>query len=217
MTRPVLILRPEPGNSRTVAEARAMGLDARSVPLFRVEPVAWQAPDPARYKALLLTSANALRHAGPALARYHKMLVLAVGPETAQAARHAGFEEIITGTGNAAQLLVGQRSPLLHLCGADVTPVKTPVKIDRIITYASVAHVPDGLAALVQTPAIALLHSARAATLFATQVPNRSIIAVAALSAGVAEAAGTGWESLAIADKPRNEDLLAVAAHLAGF
>ncbi|MEY2926893.1 MAG: hypothetical protein RL367_1370, partial [Pseudomonadota bacterium] len=136
MSLPVLILRPEPGNARTLAAARAMGLDARAVPLFRVEPVAWDAPEPGRYKALLLTSANAVRHAGPALGRYRALPVLAVGPETAQAARQAGFGEVIVGSGNAAELLAGAKGPLLHLCGEDVTPVRTPAKIDRIIVYA---------------------------------------------------------------------------------
>ena len=48
--RRLLVLRPEPGASATVERARALGLDAVAMPLFEVEPVAWDAPDPARLR-----------------------------------------------------------------------------------------------------------------------------------------------------------------------
>ena len=41
----MLVLRPEPGASATVAKARERGLDAVVMPLFTVEPVAWEAPE----------------------------------------------------------------------------------------------------------------------------------------------------------------------------
>ena len=43
--RRVVVLRPEPGASETVARAAARGLDAVAIPLFRIEPLDWQAPD----------------------------------------------------------------------------------------------------------------------------------------------------------------------------
>ena len=43
--RRLLILRPEPGAGATVERARAFGLDALTVLLFKVEPVAWEAPE----------------------------------------------------------------------------------------------------------------------------------------------------------------------------
>jgi uroporphyrinogen-III synthase len=217
MTRPLLVLRPEPGNSRTVQAARALGMDPHALPLFGVAPMAWQPPVSYGYRALLLTSANAIRHAGEALARYRALPVLAVGPETAAAAQAAGFEIAETGTGNANKLLANQKGPLLHLCGADVTPVTSVAKIDRVIVYASVAQTPDNFAALTSAPAVALLHSARAAAHFASLATDRSQIAIAAFSPAVAQAAGDGWESLAIAANPRDEELLAIAKQLCGL
>ena len=43
--RRVLVLRPEPGASATVERARQRGLDAVAMPLFEIEPVAWEAPE----------------------------------------------------------------------------------------------------------------------------------------------------------------------------
>ena len=45
---PVVVLRPEPGNRRTAAALRALGMDVRQMPLFAVVPVDWTSPDPAR-------------------------------------------------------------------------------------------------------------------------------------------------------------------------
>ena len=70
MTPPVLIIRPEPGASRTLEAAKALGLAAHGFPLFAAVPRAWDAPPVDSFDALLLGSANALRHGGPALADY---------------------------------------------------------------------------------------------------------------------------------------------------
>ena len=102
MTRRLAVLRPEPGNSATAARIVAAGFDAVRLPLFAVEPLAWTAPDPGEYDALLLTSANAVRHAGTALDRLRGVPVVAVGQATANAARAAGLTVAITGDGDAA-------------------------------------------------------------------------------------------------------------------
>ena len=65
--RRVIVLRPEPGASETVARARRLGLDAAAIPLFEIEPLEWTAPDPEAFDGLLLTSANAVRHGGEKL------------------------------------------------------------------------------------------------------------------------------------------------------
>ena len=79
------VLRPEPGARATVERARAMGLDAFAMPLFKVEAVAWDVPDPNEFDALLLTSANAVRHGGAGLRRVLDSPVHAVGEATADA------------------------------------------------------------------------------------------------------------------------------------
>jgi hypothetical protein len=104
-----------------VERARALGLDAVAVPLFAVTPVAWDAPEAARFDGVLLTSANAVRHSGDAIERLRGLKVYAVGEATAESAREAGFEIAATGDADAAGLL-GSIAPdlrLLHLCGAD--------------------------------------------------------------------------------------------------
>jgi len=68
VNRPIAVLRPEPGNRVTAAAIEARGRIAIRLPLFEVRPLAWQVPDPDRFDALVLTSANAIRHGGPGLA-----------------------------------------------------------------------------------------------------------------------------------------------------
>lgn len=218
MTRPVLVLRPEPGNAYTAAAARARGLDAVALPLFTVSPTAWSAPDTSGYAGLLITSANALRFGGEALSACRHLPVYAVGRQTADAARAAGFTvqyEGAAGVGELAPYLPAN-GHLLHLCGADVTSFAAPIPVDQIIVYQSMAQVPKSLEEWLTKHPIALLHSVRAARHFASCVADRSRIAVAAFSPAVAAAAGTGWEGLAIAANPRDEDLFAALLQLPG-
>ena len=97
--RRLVIVRPEPGASATLAKARDLGLDGVAMPLFEIEPVEWQAPEASGFDGLLLTSANALRHGGGQLGALRGLRVYAVGEATAEAARAAGFD--IAGTGDA--------------------------------------------------------------------------------------------------------------------
>lgn len=63
MNLPLVVIRPEPGNTATCASARALGLEAIAAPLFEIEPVGWDVPDE-RFDAILAGSANVFRHAG---------------------------------------------------------------------------------------------------------------------------------------------------------
>ena len=215
--RRILVLRPVPGASATVKRAKALGLDAIATPLFTVVPLAWDAPDPEAHDALMLTSANALRHAGPTLARYHPLPVYAVGTATAAAARAAGFGNVHVGDTDAAALLDrmaadGVTRPL-HLAGREHRDATHPaLTITRRTVYA--ADAVDALP-VVADGAIALLHSPRAAALFARLVADRDTIAIAAISAATAAAAGGGWQAMAIAESPNDAALLQAALTLA--
>ena len=90
--RRVIVLRPEPGASETVARARQLGLDAVAMPLFEIEALAWAAPSSAAFDGLLLTSANAVRSAGPQLESLRGLAAYADREATAAAARDAGFD-----------------------------------------------------------------------------------------------------------------------------
>jgi uroporphyrinogen-III synthase len=213
--RSVLVLRPEPGAGETVRRARDQGLDAVAIPLFEVEPVAWQAPDPASFDAILLTSANAVRHAGDKLTDLRGLPVYAVGEATAEAAREAGFDIKSSGDAGVKRLLgsIEADIKLLHLCGehrkeaADVRQAITAVPVYRSNEVPS----PDLRAA---AGSVALLHSPRAARRFAELAKDKGDIAVVAISAAAAAKAGGGWEQVQVADSPRDDALLAAAARL---
>lgn len=219
--KPLLVLRPEPGAAATVARAAETGFEAIAAPLFTVLPLSWDAPAAQAYDALMLTSANAVRHAGPALSRYLSLPVYAVGEATATAARAAGFGDIRTGAGDAAALAAlmvrdGIRRPL-HLAGREHREVATTLSIDRRIVYATepVTMLPSPALAALQRGAVALIHSPRAGRLFARLLAEAGLeganVPVAAISA--AAAAGP-WHKLAIAAAPDDGALLAAAARL---
>lgn len=76
---PLIVIRPQPGCDASVAAARARGLDAHGFPLFAVRALDWQPPAPDSFDALLIGSANALRHGGAALAAWRGKPAYAVG------------------------------------------------------------------------------------------------------------------------------------------
>jgi uroporphyrinogen-III synthase len=214
MTR-VIVLRPEPGASETVRKARERGLEAISVPLFELEPVSWQAPGPEQFDGLLLTSANAVRLAGEGLHGLRGLPVCAVGEATADAARNAGFRVAMTGDSGVAQLLAALPSGprLLHLCGADRKPVACATQtITEMVVYQSTPIEAPQLFAM--SGSVTLIHSPRAGERLAELVSDRASISIAAISPAAAEATGSGWKSVAIADRPTDEALLALAARL---
>jgi uroporphyrinogen-III synthase len=214
MTR-LLVLRPEPGASATVAKARERGLDAAAVPLFEIEPIEWEAPEAAGFDGLLLTSANAVRCGGPQIEKLRGLKVYAVGEATAEAAREAGFDIVSAGEAGVDRLL-GSMEPdlkLLHLCGEDRRePGEARQSITAVTVYRSkpVEH-PDLSAA---ANGVALIHSPRAGHRFSEMVPDKASVSIVAISRAAADAAGEGWTSVAVADTPSDDALLALAARL---
>lgn len=210
--RKLVILRPEPGASASVAAARQMGLEAVAMPLFGVRALDWTAPDPARFDALVLTSANAARHGGAELDKLKALPVHAVGEATAEAARRAGLAVASIGAGSGEELVAGlpQGLRLLHLAGLDRRPL--PVA-ETVIVYEVVElPAPDGLAEL--SGAVIAVHSPRAGRRLGELARGKGSIAVAAISPAAAAACGAGWEEVAIASRPTDRALLAVAAGL---
>ncbi len=213
--RPVLVLRPEPGASETVERARGRGLNAIAVPLFEVRPLEWEAPEPSGFAGLLLTSANAVRHGGERLAKLRGLKVYAVGEATAEAARDAGFDIAATGDAGIERLLdsIEPGIRLVHLCGAD--------RRDAGDARQRISSVPVYVAEPLAQPdlgsargSVALIHSPRAGRRFAELLADRATVAVAAISASAAEAAGAGWEAVETAQHPSDDALLALAARL---
>ena len=219
MTNKVLVLRPEPGASETAARARAAGLEPLVAPLFEVRPLAWSAPEPAEFDAVLLTSANAARHGG--LEAFAHLPCYAVGEATGAAAEAAGFSQVIAGPsdGAAALALIAQAGlrRVFRPAGRDhISLEHEGVSIERRAVYASdaVEELPGAARAALADGAVALIHSSRAGAVLGKLVDaaglSRERISVAAISA----AAGDGWPKAAVAARPRDEALLELAAKL---
>ncbi|MBV9527294.1 uroporphyrinogen-III synthase [Sphingomonas sp.] len=216
----VIVLRPEPGANETVERARALEIDALSVPLFAVERVDWEVPEAGGFDALLLTSANAVRCAGDQLRELRGLPVHAVGKATADAARDAGFDITSSGDAGVERLLGSLEADLklLHLCGEDrAVTGETRQAITAVTVYRSEPlEPPPDLTAI--AGGVALVHSPRAgkrlAELAVRQGLDRGDVAIAAISAAAADAAGHGWKSVDHADQPTDEALLAVAGRL---
>jgi uroporphyrinogen-III synthase len=215
----VIIIRPQPRADATAARASALGLEPTVMPLFAAEAVDWQAPNPQYYNALLITSANAMRHGGAALAGLQSLPVYAVGTQSADAACNAGFNVIMAGTSNAAALLESAASAghnrLLWLAGADHMQLNptTDMQIDTHIVYRSAAlPAPSNYRDSLTPSCCVLLHSARAARHFRALCLENSIklqdISIAALSQNVSEAAGVGWRQTIVAAQPTDNALL---------
>jgi uroporphyrinogen-III synthase len=213
--RRLVVLRPEPGASATVARARELGLEAIAAPLFEIEPVTWRTPDPTDFDALLLTSANAVNQAGEGLEALSALPVHAVGEATAEAARRAGFTIESVGEGGVDQLLaaIDPKLRLLHLCGVDrEAPGTAKQAIAAIPVYRSNPLPAPDVEAI--GGSVALIHSSRAGHRLAELIGQRGEIAIAAISPAAVAAAGCGWQQVEAAEQPTDAALLALAARL---
>ena len=211
--RRALVLRPAPGNAATCARLTARGIAAVALPLFAVRPVAWTIPAEA-HDALLLTSANAVRHAGDGLARLAHLPVWAVGEATATAARAAGLRVAGTGADGIADVAArAGTTRLLHLAGRDHVALPGTT---QVVVYASEALPRRSAELAAAEDAVALLHSPRAARVFAALLPvPPAHVRIAALSDAVAAAAGSGWARCLVADARSDAALVDAAAALA--
>src|SRR5471030_2528337 len=129
----VLVTRPHPDDETTASVLRARGFAVLRAPMLRFEPVAFHDDADARYGAVIVTSANALRGIDPHLtgSRLLKLPLFAVGEHTASAARRAGFDKVIVANGGVAGLrdcvlasvkakTLKKAGILLYLAGADL-------------------------------------------------------------------------------------------------
>lgn len=212
--RKLLLLRPEPGLSASADRARSMGLEVLPCPLFCVEPVEWAVPDPADYDALLLTSANAVRHGGPGLIALTALPVHAVGRAAATAAKKLGFKIESVGQSGVAELLAALPNSLtlLHLAGENRHSVPSRHHVEAHTVYRS-APIDNPCLPPIEG-LIAAVHSPRAGARLAKHAEVRRRTAIAAISAAAAEACGDGWERVEVAERPDDPSLLALAAML---
>lgn len=217
----LVVIRPEPGNSATCAAAREMGLEPVSAPLFEIEAVDWDAPDE-HFDAILAGSANVFRHGGPGLARFVDVPVIAVGEKTAAAARSAGFAVSRIGEGGL-QPVVATLPPgnYIRIAGEDRVTLTPPegVRIVTVVTYASRKRaVSAALQSALNRGAVVLLHSGEAARHFAQECERLGIskesLHLACLAPRIAELAGNGWGTVAVAAGRTDKEVLELGARM---
>lgn len=221
--RPALVLRPQPGNDRTAGRLRHLGLDARQLPLFAVRALPWTLPGRQDVDALLLTSAQAVRLGGAGLRHLAALPVVAVGERTAEAARRQGLDVRVVGSRDAVAAVSTARSAgfrrLLHLAGRERTGEMEGVASVPVYAAEAVEVPLEALRRAAEGETVGLLHSSRAARRFADLVArdavDRARIRIAALSATVLEAAGTGWADARAVEQPDDDALCRLAAALA--
>lgn len=217
MARPIAVLRPEPGNRVTASAIEARGRVAIRLPLFEARPLDWDAPAPEAFDALIVTSANALRHGGAGLGRLIDLPLHAVGEATAEAAKRMGFDVAGVGDAGSAELLgiaeaAGVRRAL-HLAGRERSIEAGGIVAEVIAVYASDPIA--GVDASILANSVALVQSARAGARLAELVGARANVAIVAISARAAQAVGTGWKCVVVPGSVESGALIDAAIALA--
>lgn len=235
----ILITRSSGLDARLDAQLAAAGHSAIAAPMLQVAACGHEALSAEGVQAVLVTSANGAKHGLPRLAgaALRDLQILCVGNRTAAAARESGARHVDSAQGDAAALAalaVRRFAPaagdLLHLCGDRVAPaLRRDLEAASFCYRACQVYVAHPATSLPQEVVRAivggdidrvLLYSPRGARRFRallSEVAGADAPAglhAAALSDAVAEAAGPGYASMAVAAEP-NEAALLVAAGLA--
>ncbi|MGD2132448.1 MAG: uroporphyrinogen-III synthase [Maricaulaceae bacterium] len=224
MTRAVLITRSQPGADETAARLEALGLEPVLTPMLEV--VRLDPPEPSDVQAILVAS----RHAADRLADWFtaasgsKPPVYAVGGATADAARAAGADQVVSAEGDSTALVARVRAdldpaagPLALLrgvdVGADVAGALGDAGFEVIAHQVYEARAadrlsPEAAAALAaERVSAALFHSARGARAFAQAVREAGLgeALSGAVAASLSERAGAP-----VADLPFKSHVTAV-------
>ncbi len=225
----VIVTRPADDGIETAALLKARGYQAILAPLLGVHYHDGQALHLDGVQALLFTSVNGVR----AFARRTSLRdfpVFAVGSQTAQAARDAGFGDVHNADGNVETLAatVGASvqpggGALLHAAGAEAEgrlaallsaagfAVRTEVLYDVPAATELPAAARDAIAAG-KADAV-LLFSARSAQVFAACLAKAGLspaglIAVCISEAAAGPLAGLAFKQVRIAARPNQASLL---------
>ncbi len=187
----ILITRPLEDGEATLARLKALGHEAIAAPLLDIRFREEASVDLAGVQAILATSANAIRALERAT-QSRDIRVLAVGPQTAQAARMAGFANVENAAGNAATLAEAaarwakpEDGALLHVQGQE-TRGGLPERLGalgydvrRAVLYdaAAVESLPEDAADALQSGNLdaAMFYSPRSARVFFKCVVNAGL------------------------------------------
>ncbi|BAK64726.1 uroporphyrinogen-III synthase [Sphingobium sp. SYK-6] len=222
MKRPLVLLRPQPGNDASAKRARALGMDVIQIPLFEIAPTPATALPDGPFDALLVTSINGARHGEAVLRQFADLPVFTVGDASAQAVRDAGGQIVITGQGDAASTIPLIRAAghgrVLHLCGDHVRPFDAMgIDVVRHVVYCSEARDMRPFAKLLATlpPSVIAVHSPRAGRrLNALMPPPCRNHVLLAISEAAAKDSGGGWRQVHVSPAPDDTALLRLATSL---
>ncbi|HEY4944208.1 MAG TPA: uroporphyrinogen-III synthase [Rhizomicrobium sp.] len=227
----VLVTRPLDDALETAGLLRARGHDAVVAPLLGVSYRDGQALHLDGVQAILATSANGVR----AFARHtsrRDFPVLAIGSQTAQAARDAGFSEVRNANGNSEALAAAVRGwvapsagALLHAAGAEaegrladlLSTAGYAVRTEILYDVPSVAELPEAAYKSLTDGSLdaVLLFSARSAQVFAACVTKAGLgaacgrlIAVCISEAAAKPLSGLIFKEIRVAPRPNQASLL---------
>jgi uroporphyrinogen-III synthase len=225
----VVVTRPQTDGERTAATLEALGHEVLVAPLMRIESIAVDLAG--TWSAIAVTSANAVQSVSAAADTVKALPVFAVGARSAEAARRAGFAQVISANGDIKALVrlvagsaVGAKAPLLYLAGEDragdfvAQLAAHGIDAEMKVVYRSIAEVfPAVLAAALEAGDVdAVLHfSRRSAELFVEGARASGVAGPAedvqhfCLSAQVAEPLA-GASRVAIAARPEEAALIAL-------
>ncbi|WP_426240384.1 uroporphyrinogen-III synthase [Pararhizobium sp. DWP1-1-3] len=233
----ILVTRPQPSAAVTAARLEAMGHQIVLLPVMEAihQPQAALDALAHPHSAIAVTSAEVFRALAPykaQLAPHLQTTVYCVGPATAQAARHMGFQSVVAGSGTGvslAQIAAAASSDLtgglVYLAGWPRSPAfeaglqAAGIACRTAETYrmSTIAHAPEAVEQLLHPPGpdVALLYSHETARHFFALLPPqiaRSIsgMRLLCLSQHVANAIPPGFGPVAIAAEPSEEALLAL-------
>lgn len=230
----ILVTRPQPDADKTAAKLRALGHEPVMAPLLTV---VFAAPpvDLAEPAALMLTSRNAVRAVSrwPQAAGWRDRPVFVTGQGTGDAARRAGFADVRSADGNAADLA----ALVMAEIGPALRPILYPAARDRSEGFVEVLRTKGYDVLVVEAyraeiaasfdPAVCealrfsridvvLLYSRRTAVAFQQAVERAGLasalggIRLYALSARVAEPLGDLGVEIVVAAHPDEDSLLAL-------
>lgn len=228
----VLVTRPGEDAGDTAARLKALGHDAVLSPLLEIRTRAGAEISLDGVQAVLATSANGVR-ALVARTPNRNVAVFAVGPQTAEAARAAGFADVKTADGDAdvlAKAVLHWATPgggtLLHAAATETKGhlARTlgaqgyDVRTETLYEAAATSSLPEKAAAGLRRDEIdaILFFSPRTASVFAGLVAAaglaascRRIIAVCISAATAKALAPLQFRELRIADKPNQDAVFA--------
>jgi len=227
----VLVTRPQEDALETAARLTALGHDAVIAPLLEIRFLDGDEVALGGVQAILATSANGVRATARRTAR-RDVALFAVGRQSAEVARAAGFRDVRSADGDGAALAQATMrwakrdgGTLLHVAGGETegalraTLAKEGFAVRGAMLYEAVAAetlppaAADALRA--QTLDAALFFSPRSARIFADLVRHAGLadscgaVVAAAISEAAAKAlGGLDFAAIRVAARPDQDALL---------